>query len=237
MLPVNKVLLEEPKGHFKCVVCFENPLQKPVLFQCGHTVCTICCSKLKTCPLCRKEIKLVIPNYSLQNIIGDLKCRCDFHFDETYNYNNLKRKTEERCPEIISLKERENHIQNCKYAPEFCNWCSKFFLKADFKSHRENCKRQVPFRVKVDSGVNVNIYTKLDGMEKLFSYRLKCPKNATFQRVLDTLEKVSPQFTKAKYVLDDQIIDDPSKTLAQLRNTSHIFSSLAVIAVISDRGM
>nr|VDD22346.1 unnamed protein product [Brassica oleracea] len=46
-----------------CKVCFENPVNM-VLLPCKHYVlCSTCCKKCKTCPICRELIKLRMPVY------------------------------------------------------------------------------------------------------------------------------------------------------------------------------
>ncbi|RID74730.1 hypothetical protein BRARA_B01817 [Brassica rapa] len=46
-----------------CKVCFENPVNV-VLLPCKHYVlCSTCCKKCKTCPICRELIKLRMPVY------------------------------------------------------------------------------------------------------------------------------------------------------------------------------
>ncbi|KAH0897373.1 hypothetical protein HID58_046941 [Brassica napus] len=53
-----------------CKVCFENPVNM-VLLPCKHYVlCSTCCKKCKTCPICRELIKLRMPWTPFQYVMA-----------------------------------------------------------------------------------------------------------------------------------------------------------------------
>lgn len=53
-------------GGDMCIVCTEKKADA-CLLQCGHMyTCTVCASKLSSCPLCRQHIKQVIRVYAQQ---------------------------------------------------------------------------------------------------------------------------------------------------------------------------
>ena len=45
-----------------CRICIERKFQ--IVFDCGHTACTICAEKVKECPFCRTPISRVIKIYN-----------------------------------------------------------------------------------------------------------------------------------------------------------------------------
>jgi hypothetical protein len=53
---------QEMEHHGDCPICFDSPHNPVTLSECGHLFCEVCVSewleKEKTCPVCRKEVKL-----------------------------------------------------------------------------------------------------------------------------------------------------------------------------------
>ncbi len=48
------------KGIFDCPICYEGGIKLMGLYPCGHGVCSVCVTKIKTCPMCRIKVKDVI---------------------------------------------------------------------------------------------------------------------------------------------------------------------------------
>lgn len=216
MLPVNKVLLEEPDEHLSCPVCFDDPLREAMVFQCGHSVCSNCNLLLKKCPLCREKITSRFPNYMVRQIVDGLRCRCDFYFDESHCYDAIPRTTEQRCPDIFTLADRSTHVHNCPYAFEYCNRCRNFVTRAEFENHRKTCVRPSPLNIQINKGVNLNIYIKSNSKQQILTYQLTCPPATPFTRVWETLLVINPKFSRAKFVYNNIVIQNPSQTLSDL---------------------
>ena len=57
----------------KCKCCYDNFsfVKKPLVLDCGHTICSFCCNNLitKKCCFCRQNINIKIINYILYEII------------------------------------------------------------------------------------------------------------------------------------------------------------------------
>ena len=39
----------------KCPICYNYP-KTPIVLNCGHCMCSMCCNKVNNCPICREEI-------------------------------------------------------------------------------------------------------------------------------------------------------------------------------------
>ncbi|KAL0223673.1 hypothetical protein P9112_003063 [Eukaryota sp. TZLM1-RC] len=57
---------------FSCPVCWDTMYKPILLTPCGHTVCSLCFSRLnQRCPLCRESIGSSVDNLHLRNVIED----------------------------------------------------------------------------------------------------------------------------------------------------------------------
>lgn len=219
MLPIENVLLQEPAENYRCAVCYSNPMLDATSFSCGHSVCGECSPKLKKCPLCRVDITARFPNWALRSLVGDMKCRCDFHFDESRTYKEVKRTKQQRCPAIFTLDNRKSHIESCDHAFDFCNRCSNFFLRKEFDEHRSRCghhaTRNKIARSAIERQLHLNIYTKSTS-NKVLVHRFQCPESAQFQRVVGILMQMNKRFESAKFVYKNMLISDTTKPLTDL---------------------
>lgn len=236
MLSPEKVLLEEPSQVYSCPVCLTNPLQQAIGFQCGHTVCALCSNLLESCPLCRANIDIRFANYQIRAIVNTFKCRCDNYFDD--NVYNCKRKDEERCQHIMSLGERSAHIATCPYAFEYCSYCRKTILRGEFEDHRKNCFRKKPLpTIDLIQKVALHVYTKSTRKDKLLKYKITCPVNAGFDKVVKTLLQVNLRFQKARFFHEDIPIplEDSKKTLKDMGLAKR--NPVKILAVLDDPGV
>lgn len=232
MLSPETVLLEEPSQVFSCPVCLTNPLQQAVGFQCGHTVCSLCSNLLQQCPLCRAPIDLRFANYQIRAIVNTFKCRCDNYFDD-HMYGST-RKEEDKCQKIMTLGERSAHLATCPFAYEYCSYCRTTLLRRDFDKHRLTCIRKKPLPI-IDlvQRVALHVYTKSARKDKLLMYKITCPANAGFHKVVETLLQVNLRFQKARFFHNDIAIEEKfySRSLTDMGLAQ---SPVKILAVLDD---
>ncbi len=90
-----------------CSICY-NVMVDPTSTSCGHTFCKACLnaslSHARTCPTCRGQVRPIVPNYALKQLIGNLEVRCP----------NPPRDGNE-CP-VLTLDGLDRHLSDCPCA-------------------------------------------------------------------------------------------------------------------------
>lgn len=85
------VALPEAKHHGftsgHCVVCHDQPLEKPVQFQCSHILCYGCANLVQKCPLCRQEIVEWFKPTNTKLLYTNI-LTCNTKYKEIYSFIN-----------------------------------------------------------------------------------------------------------------------------------------------------
>jgi hypothetical protein len=55
--------------HLSCDVCFDLIVEPTMLSSCGHTFCFVCCSKMNSCPTCRKSKDKTVVNFKVKQMV------------------------------------------------------------------------------------------------------------------------------------------------------------------------
>lgn len=87
----------------ECLVCMNY--MTPPIYQCrnGHSLCDICCKKLKECPNCKGALEGA-RNYTLEDIVQTFYYPCKY----------------EACKFSSKADQIRNHEKNCIYGPFKC---------------------------------------------------------------------------------------------------------------------
>lgn len=109
---------EDILNDLECPVCME--FMVPPIYQCetGHSVCSVCKTKVSECPSCKESIRET-RNFHLEKITNRIKYYCKYR-----DYD---------CPFISSSKDIKQHEAECKHGPyncplsdySGCNWKGK----------------------------------------------------------------------------------------------------------------
>ena len=112
-----------------CPLC-SKVLEDPIVSECGHTFCSTCLQKKKTCAKC--NIKITIDNTQvpteLVEKLGKLSIHCTHH--------------SEGCTTVVSLEELQKHnAEECVFRTVSCQHrgCDFHCAQKDLESHMEKC--------------------------------------------------------------------------------------------------
>lgn len=104
-----------------CDICFSK-MRLPYIFICGHSFCITCITQYfkvqyYVCPICRKNITHVLPNYSLRKQLGEIDMPISNDEADSINFisslvddNNLiiKNKCNQRIIYLVPYDDDDN---------------------------------------------------------------------------------------------------------------------------------
>ena len=120
---------------YLCSICHEIQ-EQATSTNCGHSFCELCIHKAMTfkrqCPVCRSEVKHVVPSYTDRIKIDGLTIPCFFH--------------ENGCTETIKFRDRRSHEQVCPFRNVPCTYCIQPipFTQLDLHQTEQCLHRYVP---------------------------------------------------------------------------------------------
>mmetsp|Transcript_20390 Transcript_20390/g.28245 ORF Transcript_20390/g.28245 Transcript_20390/m.28245 type:complete len:339 (+) Transcript_20390:221-1237(+) len=148
---IELLTVSEPSEDLTCSVCLDVlMLNATTLNPCGHTLCKKCCKDIrspKTCPMCRKNVKSNIPNFTVRNIVGRVQIRCPNSMRRVLSELPTKNSAQEWerrpdnicCPDILPFEHWAQHHKKCKYTiakcPKFDFGCHLTILEKDLNHH------------------------------------------------------------------------------------------------------
>lgn len=118
------------KEELICPTCLEV-FEKPMLLQCGHTVCSPCLIRIikqkPECPICKYVIndEKKQSNLLISSLIGNLKIYCKYGIiwnQKDQDWEKAEENDKNFCHEIIKRTEKENHEVSCKYSLKQCKY-------------------------------------------------------------------------------------------------------------------
>ena len=111
----------------KCNICLDI-MMEPMVLSCGHSLCKSCLAGINnySCPFCRHAIRSAVKNFSLFEIIEDLKIKC---------ING--------CEWKGTIANLNNHQEICDLTTCVCYWC-KWSMEKKFL--REHIVKECPYR-------------------------------------------------------------------------------------------
>lgn len=127
-----------------CPICYEitSLVEAMVFYPCGHTLCTNCQQEVYNqygawCPICKQPVMHRCRNLAVEQIVSNLKCRCD----NSISHPSIANK--EVCMEILTLEKRTQHLRTCPYSLISCKYskrgCPEECLRKNLKDHQEKC--------------------------------------------------------------------------------------------------
>jgi len=83
----------------ECPICYDYFTSPVILCPNGHSICNICGTTSKTCPVCRAQLSKTSRNIVLEKMLEQISVPCKF----------------QGCQEVITLASRSAHYKVCPY--------------------------------------------------------------------------------------------------------------------------